>query len=140
MHIRHSLVLFGLAVVSPLLAQPSAPLPGKLAGQYEWHGPTNRKSATIPVELSAVTADGENVKGIVSAYRTPLGNCVSDNTPFTGTYKDGVLSIKSGPLRSQWADGRACGGIAIAVKLDGGRGDGTLKLGNESFPIYLEAK
>ena len=140
MNIMHLLSLVSVVAVSPLLAQTSAPLPGKLAGQYDWHSSNNRKISAIPVELSAITAEGENVKGVLSAYRSPAGNCVSENTAFNGTYKDGALSIKSGPLKSQFADGRPCGGIAIEVKLDGGRASGTLTVGSEVSPIDLEAK
>jgi hypothetical protein len=140
MNIRHLLFLVGMVAVSPLLAQTAAPLPGKLAGKYDWHSRDNRRIVAIAVELSEITTDGENVKGVVSAYRSPVGNCVSENTAFKGTYKDGALSIKSGPLKSQFADGRACGGIAIEVKLDGGRASGTLTVGSEVSPIDLEAK
>ena len=140
MAIRHLLFLVGMVAVSPLLAQTSAPLPGKLAGQYDWHSRDNRRIVAIAVELSEITTDGENVKGVVSAYRSPAGNCVSENTAFKGTYKDGALSIKSGSLKSQFADGRACGGIAIEVKLDGGRASGTLTVGSEVSSINLEAK
>ena len=90
--------------------------------------------------LSDGTGGYENVKGVVSTYRSPAGNCVSENTAFKGTYKDGSLRIKSGPLKSQFADGRACGGIAIEAKVDGGRASGTLTVGSEVFPIDLEAK
>ena len=140
MNIRHLLSLVGVVAVSPLLAQTSAPLPGKLAGHYDWHSRDNMRIFAISVELSEITTDGENVKGVVSAYRSPLGNCVSDNTAFKGTYKDGALSIKSGSLKSQFADGRACGGIAIEVKLDGGRASGTVTVGSEVSSINLEAK
>ena len=140
MNIRHLLFLVGMVAVSPLLAQTAAPLPGKLAGKYDWHSRDNRRIVAIAVELSEITTDGENVKGVVSAYRSPVGNCVSENTAFNGTYKDGALSIKSGPLKSQFADGRPCGGIAIEVKLDGGRASGILKVGSEVSSIYLEAK
>ena len=140
MNLRYLLSLVGVAAVSPLLAQTSASLPGKLAGQYDWHSRDNRRIVAIPVELSEITTDGEKVKGIVSAYRSPAGNCVSENTAFDGTYRDGALSIRSGPLKSQKADGSACGRITIDVKLDGGRASGTLKAGNEVSSIYLEAK
>ena len=140
MNIRYLLSLVGVVAVSPLLAQTPGSLPGKLAGQYDWHSRDNRRIVAIPVELSEIATDGENVKGVLSAYRSPAGNCVSENTAFNGTYKDGALSIHSGPLKSQWADGRACGRIAIEVKLDGGRASGTLKAGNEVSSIYLEAK
>ena len=140
MNIGHFLCVVGVLAVSPLLAQTSAPLPGRLAGQYDWHNSTNRRISAISVELSEITAEGENVKGVLSAYRSPAGNCVSENTAFNGTYKDGALSIKSGRLKSQFADGRPCGGIAIEVKLDGGRASGILKAGSEVSSIYLEAK
>ena len=140
MSIRHLLFLVGMVAVTPVPAQKSAPLPGKLAGKYDWHSRDNRKIVAISVELSDVTTDGENVKGVVSTYRSPAGNCVSENTAFKGTYKDGSLRIKSGPLKSQFADGRACGGIAIEAKVDGGRASGTLTVGSEVFPIDLEAK
>ena len=140
MNITHLLCWFSMVAVNPLLAQTSAPLPAKLAGQYDWHSPANKKLMVIPVELSEMTSDGENVKGVLSAYRSPAGNCVSDNTAFKGTYKDGALSIKSGPLKSQFADGRACGGITIEVKLDSGRASGTLKAGADVSSIDLEAK
>ena len=140
MNIRHFLSLVGVVAVSPLLAQTAAPIPGKLAGQYDWHSSTNRKIVAISVELSEITTDGENVKGVVSAYRGPAGNCVSENTAFDGTYKNGALSIKSCQLKSQFADGRPCGRIAIEVKLDGGRASGILKVGSEVSSIYLEAK
>ena len=140
MYIAHLISLVGMVVVNPLLAQTSAPLPAKLTGQYDWHSPANKKLMVIPVELSEMTSDGENVKGVLSNYRSPAGNCVSDNTPFKGTYKDGALSIKSGPLKSQFADGRACGGITIEVKLESGKASGTLKAGADVSSIYLAAK
>ena len=93
----------------------------------------------IPLELSQITTDGENVNGVVS-YRSPAGNCVSDNTAFKGTYREGVLSIKSGKMNSNFADGRPCGGIAIDAKMDGRRASGTLKVGSAVFPVELEAK
>ena len=140
MNIRHLLSLVGVVAVSPLLAQTSAPLPGKLAGNYDWHSRDNRRIVAISVELSEITTDGEKVKGVRSAYRSPAGNCISESTPFNGTYKDGALSIKSGPLKSQFADGRRCGGIAIEVKPDGGGASGILKVGSQVSSIYLEAK
>ena len=141
MNVRHLLSLVSVVAVSPLLAQTSAPLPGKLSGEYQWHSSGSmRKNLSIPVALSEITSDGDKVTGVVSAYRSPAGNCISEGTPFNGTYKDGTLSIKSGPLKSQFADGRACGGIAIEVKLDGGRGSGTLKAGSEVSSLFLEAK
>lgn len=141
MNIRQVLFFVGVVAVSPLLAQTSAPPPKRLAGQYDWHSSGNTsKIRAMPVELSEITADGENVNGVVSDYRSPAGNCISENTFFQGTYKDGVLNVRSAPLKSQFADGRACGRITIEVKLDGGRGSGTLKVGTETFSIYLEAK
>ena len=140
MNLRRWLFLFGMVAAGPLLAQPAAPLPGKLSGEYQWRSSAGKKNLAIPVELSQITADGENVKGVVSAYRSPGGNCVSENTAFNGTYKDGALKIKSSPLKSEFADGRPCGGVAIEVKLDGGEGSGTLKAGSDVSSIFLKAK
>ena len=140
MSIRHWLFLLGMVAISPLLAQPAAPLPGKLAGEYQWRSGSGKKNLAIAVELSQITTEGENVKGVVSAYRSPAGNCISENTAFNGTYKDGALSIKSSALKSEFADGRACGGIAIEVKLSGGEGSGTLKVGSDVSTIFLKAK
>ena len=140
MNIKRLLSVVSMVAVSPLLAQTSAPLPAKLAGQYLWEN--NRKESrveVIPVELSEITTIGDYVKGVVS-YRSPVGNCVSDNTAFKGTYKDGVLSIKSDKMKSNFADGRPCGGIAIEVKVDGRRASGTMKVGSAVFPIELESK
>jgi hypothetical protein len=140
MKTRHWLFLLGMVAISPLLAQPVAVLPGKLAGEYQWRSSGGKKNLAIPVELSQITADGENVKGVVSAYRSPSGNCISENTAFNGTYKDGALRIKSSPLKSEFADERECGGIAIEVKLEGGEGSGTLKAGSNVSSIFLKAK
>ena len=69
MNIKRLLSVVSMVAVSPLLAQTSAPLPAKLAGQYLWEN--NRKESrveVIPVELSEITTIGDYVKGVVS-YR-----------------------------------------------------------------------
>lgn len=76
----------------------------------------------------------------MSDYRSPAGNCASENTPFKGTYKDGTLTIRSEKLKSQFADGRSCGSITIEIKLEGGKGHGTLTAGANTFSLDLEGK
>src|SRR5580765_5808539 len=97
---------FLLLGISIAVAQTSSPLPSTLTGQYYWQSGQKRKP--IAVELSNISADGESVKGVVSKYSSPAANCISDDTPFNGTYKDGTLRIKSAPLKSQFADGKPC--------------------------------
>ena len=141
MNTRHLISLIGMVAVCPLLAQTPPTLPGSLLGQYSWQ--SNRsasKTEVILVELSQITTDGENVNGIVSTYRSPAGNCVSDNTAFRGTYRDGVISIRSGNMKSNFVDGRPCGGIAIEAKMDGRGASGTMKVGSAVFPVELAAK
>ena len=129
-------LLIGNALV---VAQTSAPPPTKLGGTYFYNYRMSSWSVVIPVELSEITADGENVRGVLSNYRSPAGNCISDNTAFSGAYKDGVLRIKSQPLKSQFADGRPCGGATIEIKLEGGHATGTLMTGSEVSMLDLDA-
>jgi hypothetical protein len=89
------LLIMGLLVLSPVLAQTPVPLRGKLAGDYKGKPRRRGTVAIVPVELVDIVADGERVRGGVSNYRRPAGNCISENTPFKGTYKDGTQSIKS---------------------------------------------
>jgi hypothetical protein len=130
----------GIVAVSPLQAQSPAPLPETLAGQYLWEN-TRKESRmeVISVKLSEITTEGESVKGVVSDYRSPAGYCVSDNTPFKGSYKDGALNISSAPMKN--TEGKTCPGIAIDVKVDGRRATGTLKLGSQGTQrVELEMK
>jgi hypothetical protein len=133
-----SLVLF--VGTASILAQTSVPLPGKLTGSYQDKARRAGKMAVIPVELTDISTDGEKVSGIVSNYRSPAGNCISDNTPFKGTYKDGLLNAKSEKLKSQFADNRPCGGIGIELKLSGGNWHGTLTAGGDAFILDLDGK
>ena len=86
----------------------------------------------MPVELSGIKVDGENVTGVVSEFRTVAGTCIADNTPFAGTYKDGALSIKSKPMVSQKADGEKCGGLVLNANFSEGRATGTFGLGKDN--------
>ena len=134
-----SLLVVVISMASSLaMAQTMAPLPTRLEGTYTFQGP--RRLYVIPLELSSIKAEGENVTGVVSSYRSPQGNCLSDNTPFKGTYKDGTLSIKSDRLKSQFADERPCGGLTLEVKVADGRASGTMKIGNDTSRVELEAK
>ena len=128
-------LLLGISIA---MAQTSPPLPSTLAGQYLWRSASGHRMKSIPVELTSIVVDGENVQGVVSQYSSPAANCISENTPFKGTYKDGSLRIKSAPLKSQFSDGRPCGGVAMELKLDGRRASGTI--GGEAYPLDLEAK
>ncbi len=76
----------------------------------------------------------------MSDYRNPAGNCVSENTPFKGTYKDGTLTIRSEKLKSQFADGGSCGSITIDIRREGAKGRGTLTAGANTFSLDLEGK
>ena len=125
---------------APVVAQSSIPPPAKLEGAYTFKNARNGKNVVIPVGLSEITVDGENVRGILSAYRSPAGYCISDNTAFFGTYKDGVLRVKSQPLKSQFADGRPCGGATIVVTLEGRHASGTLMTGSDVSTLELDAK
>ena len=125
------------------LAQPSsAPLKANLVGQYTWNAPGGgMKSGSFDVELSQIKIDGESVSGILSKFRNPNGRCVADNTPLKGSYKDGTLSLETDPLKSQMGNQETCRSVKIQVKLEGGRGDGLLTLGNNTgWPLYLESK
>ena len=131
------ILLVGSAIV---VAQSSTALPTKFAGHYQSHAGRGGKTNIIPVELADVTVDGDNVRGILSNYRSPASNCLADNTPFSGTYRDGTLSVKTQRLKSQVADGRPCGGVTIEVTLTGARGSGTIRAGSDAYSIDLEAK
>jgi hypothetical protein len=131
-----------LCVTTVASSQNPETLPGRLVGGYtESYGKAG-KTAILPVELTNIKSEGERVTGVVAEYRSRLGNCVSDMTPFEGTYKDGQLSIKSKAMMSQRADGTPCGGIVINVKISAGRAVGTFGGGNKDrgIPIELEAR
>lgn len=130
-------VLLGSAVA---LAQTTVAMPAKLVGSYTYRYAKSGKTAVIPVELSEMIAEGDTVRGRVTVYRSPAGNCISDNTPFSGVYKDAVLRIKSEPLKSQFADGRACGAIIIEAKVEGAHASGTLTAGSEVSPLEFDIK
>lgn len=142
MHARFAPIAIFVSVMSTIAnAQAPVPLPSKLVGHYFATSPSGKKPFVVPVELTEIKTDGDKVSGIVSNYRTPPGKCVADNTPFSGTYQDGLLSIKSKPMTSQKADGATCAGIVINVKLSGGHAIGTLGLGKDTgIAIELDAK
>lgn len=94
----------------------------------------------MPVDLVDIKVNGEVVTGTVANYSSAAGNCVSDKTPFNGTYKKGQLSIMSMPMVNKLADGRPCAGIVINVKVSTGRASGTYKVGAQRGPIEFEAK
>jgi len=133
-------VLAALCTATAATAQNPDPLPGRLVGQYTLVAGRNNKINVVPLELADIKVEGEKVTGIVANYRSPAGNCISDKTPFNGTYQNGQLIIKSMPMVSQFADGRPCGGIAINVKVSAGRANGTFKVGAQEGPIAFEAK
>ena len=116
------------------------PLPGRLVGQYTLAAGRYNKTNAMPVDLEDIKVNGEVVTGIVANYRSAAGNCISDKTPFNGTYKNGQLSVMSMPMVNQLADGRPCGGIVINVKVSAGRARGTYKVGGQNGPIEFEAK
>ena len=130
------------AIPSSILSsegQTSQPLPNRLVGAY--HTSKGHRANTIPVELSGINVDGENVTGVVSEFRTVAGTCVAENTPFAGTYKDGTLSIKSKPLASQKPDGERCGGMVLNANFSEGRATGTFGLGKDTgIAIEFAAK
>jgi hypothetical protein len=127
------------ALVAATETQAADPLPDRLVGTY--HSAVGRKGTVVPLELSSIKVDGENVTGVVSNYRTVDGMCLADNTPLTGTYKDGVLSIKSSPMVSQRPDGAKCGGMVLNAKVSGGHASGTFGLGKDSgILVELDAK
>jgi hypothetical protein len=110
-------------------------------GEYFQQSGGGKKRWVVPVELSEIKAEGDKVSGVVSKYQTPNGGCVASNTPFSGTYQDGVLSIKSKPMTSQKADGSNCGGIEVHVKLTGGHAVGTFGQGSDKgIQIEFDAK
>src|SRR5260221_14445581 len=85
-------------------------LPENLTGQYTAR--SEHLSKVIPVELSRIKLTGPKVTGFVTRYGNSNGTCVADSTPFTGTYKDGMLSIKSRAMLSRRA-GVKCGGMVL---------------------------
>jgi hypothetical protein len=122
------------------VAQNPDPLPGRLVGSFSVTTGGKNKLNVVPVELTDIKLNGEKVTGIVANYRSPNGYCVSDKTPFTGTYQGGRLSIKSAALVSQRPDGNPCGSVLIDVKVSAGRASGTYKAGPLEGPIEFEAK
>ena len=121
-------------------AQNPVPLPGRLVGQYTLAADRYNKTTVMPVDLEDIKANGEMVTGIVANYRSAAGNCVSDKTPFSGTYKSGQLSILSMPMVNRSADGGPCAGIVINVRVSAGRASGTYNVGGQNGPIEFEAK
>jgi len=121
-------------------AQNPEPLPGRLVGNYMVVTGGRNRINVAPVELADIKVDGEKVTGIVATYRNPSGYCVADKTPFTGTYQNGQLSIKSMPLVSRRPDAETCGGIVINVKVSAGRASGTYQTGQREGTIEFEAK
>jgi len=142
MHAKVAAIAIFVSVMSTsATAQAPVPLPGKLVGEYLFTSPSGKKRSVVPVELTDIKAEGDKVSGIVSNYRSHDGNCVSDNTPFSGTYQDGLLSIKSKPMTSKKADGAPCAGIVINVKLSGGHATGTFGAGKDNgTAIDFDAK
>jgi hypothetical protein len=98
------------------------------------------KTTVMPIDLENIKVNGELVTGIVANYRSAAGNCVSDKTPFNGTYKNGQLSVLSMSMVNKSAAGRPCAGIVINVTVSAGRASGTYKVGDQSGPIEFEAK
>jgi hypothetical protein len=126
-------------LLSPAIALcDSPPLPQSLSGSAFWT--RGSKQFTMPLALAELRAEGSSVTGTLSNYRSPMGNCLSDNTPLTGTYADGVLNVKSAPLKSQFADGTGCGPVRIEAKVGSERTSGTMKVGNETAAIELTGK
>ncbi len=121
-------------------AQNPDPLPGRLVGQYTLAAGKYNKTNIMPVDLVDIKVNGEVVTGIVANYSSAMGNCISDKTPFNGTYKKGQLSIMSMPMVSRIADGRPCAGIVIKVKVSAGRASGTYKAGTQMGRIEFEVK
>lgn len=124
-------VSFGVAVLagaSATLAIAAERLPDYLIGWYTAR--SEHLSKVIPVEMNKIKVTGEKVTGVVSRYSNSAGTCVADSTPFTGTYKDGTLSIKSKPMMSRRA-GVNCGGMVMNAKVSGGRVVGTFGLGED---------
>ncbi len=116
-------------------------LPTTLSGDWYWVNASGSKRTVLELELSGIGLDGESVRAILTKYRSPLGNCIADNTPFTGTFKDGELVGKSAPVKSQYADGKPCGGIKITAKAEGEKSwRGTLTTGGQAYPITFAAK
>ena len=141
MHARITVVaLTALCAATVAGAQNPDPLPGRLVGTYAVTTGGNNKINVVPVELTEIKVAEERVSGIVANYRTPNGFCISENTPFNGTYQNGMLSVRSRPLVSQSPDGRPCGPVIINVKFSAGRASGTYKMGPLEGTIDLEAK
>lgn len=121
-------------------AQAPSPLPSRLVGQYTLKADRYNETSVMPIDLEDIKVNGEMVTGIVANYRGAGGNCVSNKTRFTGTYKNGQLSALSMPMLNQSADGKPCAGIAINVRVSAGRASGTYKVGDQNGPIEFEAK
>jgi hypothetical protein len=139
MSLVHSRLACVALFVAPLAAAQTAPsLPGKLSGAGMVSG--SHRGTVNPVELSQIKQDGDQVTGIISNYRTTNGNCEANNTPFTGTYVNGSLKIKSSRLESRKFDGSNCGPLSIDATYDNGSLSGTYGVGqgtriNVEFPI-----
>jgi len=135
------LIALGAAAVASAAAttvRAAERLPENLIGQYASR--SEHLSKVIPVELSNIKVTGQKVTGVVSRYTNGNGTCAANSTPFTGTYKDGVLSIKSRTITSR-RNGVNCGRIVLNAKVSGGRVVGTFGLGADNgTPIELAAK
>jgi hypothetical protein len=137
--LRLFLALVAFSTITIAIAQTAPPLPGRLVGAYKTS--TGHRGNVVPVELTNIKTDGEKVTGVVSNYRTVSGSCVADNTPFTGTYRDGVLSIRSERMVTQKAEGTDCGRMVLNAKFSNGWFNGTFGLGKDSgIAIELEPK
>lgn len=123
--------MVGVFLFSPAVAVCDAPpLPQTLSGNAYWA--RGSKQYNMPLALAELRNEGDRVTGILANYRSPLGNCLSDNTPLSGTFTDGNLNVKSASLKSQYTDGKGCGPVVIEVKIGSGRASGTMKVGNET--------
>jgi hypothetical protein len=134
-------VSFGVALLAggfAALAAAAERLPDYLVGFYTAR--SEHLAKVIPVEMTKIKVTGEKVTGVISRYSNSAGTCVADSTPFTGTYKDGILSIKSRAMMSRRA-GVTCGRMVLNAKVSGGRVIGTFGLGEDrGTPIDLGAK
>lgn len=135
---RTGLLCVIVSMLCPVALAQTA-VPAKLVGAYRGNPDPKGYVSVNPVELANVSVDGEKARGILNT-RSPAGNCISENSPVAGTFKDGILNVRSERPKSQFADEHDCARVSIRVKLDAGHWTGTLSYGNSPYSVDFEAK
>lgn len=96
---RTRLLCVIVSMLCPVALAQTA-VPAKLVGAYRGNPDPKGYVSVNPVELANVSVDGEKARGILNT-RSPAGNCISENSPVAGTFKDAFsTSGRSGPRAS----------------------------------------